>query len=610
VRVSPRHLALVLETSESDMLCAKECISGSGTDDINIWELLTCVAATSTRLSLRTKLCFFFRMWDVDNDRKLHVAEMAVLLRTLTYSIAYYCRCEPSLLPEASSFVKYALRTFKPMTSEETFVAWAMRHRLLKNTLAAFNSAGSGAVDLLDFVLDGPKVNTLTFTKTTTGRKSIQRKESTASIGSNFDSTRSFSDRLGSDVSDSGSEPDSPKMILPPVNKRSTAAANNFALPVVGECHEEDEHEEEEDGDDASQILPKIQKVFKFTDNAPANLPSQETLLGRIRLLEAAASNADVRHECSLHDDPGHCRLLSKSEVLLANRIWMFLKENRDMQVAALPELLGRLKLLVNKHDSILVLTEHRNIFYLMDVNRNRVLRDCVKRIRRGLRVTFLEFLESLCPCASDARIQVFDFWHLQLHWCQEEASQKIFKAWRRDFEATKPASEIKTVRDDLFSSSDNMKDLILTIDDLVVGNIVTEEVAVETVQSHDLTMETELNENKFVHAFCRGDGLRTSWGSSFEELMRKKFGRLAAQLQKVRSDRKQAEEMRLPSKESSLSESWENGFPLDELVGSADLVEAFDLTDSYDLKEHFFSECEEDQAELSSGRTSFKKLL
>merc|ERR1719240_2018678 len=100
--------------------------------------------------------------------------------------------------------------------------------------------------------------------------------------------------------------------------------------------------------------------------------------------------------------------------------------------------------------------------------------------MRRGMRVTFLEFLEAICPCASDARLRLFEFWHLQLHWCQEEASIKVFKRWRKDFEKTKPASEIRKFRENLSEQDSAAFDHILTINDLMVGGVVTKEVALD----------------------------------------------------------------------------------------------------------------------------------
>merc|ERR1719181_326423 len=96
--------------------------------------------------------------------------------------------------------------------------------------------------------------------------------------------------------------------------------------------------------------------------------------------------------------------ILSKSEILLAHRLWQFFKENRDMELAAIKELLDRLRMDVAEHPSILVQCEHRYIFTLMDIDYNYDFRDKIRRIRRGLRVTFSVFLESVCPCASAAR--------------------------------------------------------------------------------------------------------------------------------------------------------------------------------------------------------------
>jgi hypothetical protein len=565
------------------MVCAAETCNGCGIaqdDHINIWELLSLMVATSAKLSMRTKLCFFFRMWDVDQDRKLHVAEMACLIRCFVYSLANYCHCERSLVPEPHKIRKYVERTFKTKTSEDVFIAWATRHKLLRSTLLLFTPAQGSVADTLEFSLTGPKMNTL-----------IEGKRNAQSFAAKK------SPKISVTAPDQGQEERSPlvksalssTVKLPDVAGKAKGKVTNFAMPTVGEA-EDEAAEEDKDTEDADiKALPHIKEKFLFVDNAPVNLQSQSALLGRIRLLEAAASSGDSKHQCQLHggDNEMQCLQLSKSEVLLASRLLQFLKENRDLELDAVKNLLDCLQEEVSTHPSILVQCEHRNIFRLMDADTNRFVKDALRRIRKGLRLTFLEFLEAVIPCASDARLRLYDFWHLQLHWYQEEISLKVIKAWRKEFEATKDASEIKILREDLALSDGKASDMVLTVDDLVKAGVVTSEVAQEVMLSRHIQSTTELNENEFTKIFIQGGSGRKS--SNFEELMRKKFGRLAANLQKCRTISKEAGRRRSVSKESEFTE--EGGFPLEELIGNNVLSEAFDFEASFEEKYHHHTE-------------------
>jgi len=121
--------------------------------------------------------------------------------------------------------------------------------------------------------------------------------------------------------------------------------------------------------------------------------------------------------------------------------------------------------------------------------------------------------------------------------------------------------------------------DFILTIKDLVDGGVVTKEVAEAVMQLNALEEDAELTENEFIHFFMQLGGVKSAAGSSLDGLMRKKFGKIAANLQKFRTDKKQEEEMRQLSKETA---SEENGFSLEELVRGKNLMEGFNFNDSF----------------------------
>jgi len=603
--VTPRHIAFILEVSEADMMCVAEMWQVGRDDAINVMELLTLMAATSTSLSLRTKLTFFFRMWDVDHDKKLHSAEMAFLLRGLVYSLANYCSCERSLIPDSKKISKYVEKSFKTMTSEDMFISWAMRHRLLRSTLTVFSyPKGKGSVDMLDFVLSGPKGGGPKQKEKGRRSQAELKRSGTRHGGGAVSGSGLFGDSEGDTDSDFSDDPLSPKFkkqgsvqfvdtgeVEKPMGRAPTltgrpSVTSNFAMPTVGE----DEDEGDQDGEE-SELFANDRENFNFTGNAPANMQAQSVILGRLNTLEALACWADVRHTCPLHEeDCMHCMYLSKHEVLLSYRIWHFIKENRDCEFKAAQGLLDMLKMEVRDHSSILVQTEHRNIFRLMDTKTNRIYKGALRRIRRGLRVTFTEFLHAVCPCASQARLRLFEFWHVQLHWAQEERSVMVMKQWRRDFESTKTESEVQLIREAVSVADSGDGDLIVTVDDLVVGVVVSKDVAEEVMRNRDLTIESEINEKEFLQWFC--DSKWAASGSTFVELQRKKFDRLAAGKGKIRTPKVTVAEpsfgalIRKNSKDSSCADDTE-GFPLEELIGDADILDGFDFLDALDDEEY-----------------------
>merc|ERR1712100_684550 len=91
----------------------------------------------------------------------------------------------------------------------------------------------------------------------------------------------------------------------------------------------------------------------------------------------------------------------------------------------------------------------------------------------------------------------------------------------------------------------------------------------------HNVGEEVELNENEFLRMFL---GPSAS-GSIFEEMLRKKFSRAAANVQKFRAVSKVESERTITK---DLDEK-DGGFPLHDLLMYADdFEEAFDFTDSF----------------------------
>merc|ERR1712194_519041 len=228
-----------------------------------------------------------------------------------------------------------------------------------------------------------------------------------------------------------------------------------------------------------------------------------------------------------------------------------------------------------------------------MDRQYNQSFKDVIKRLRQGSRVPFLDFLRAACPCASEGRIRLYNYWQVHVFWNQESHFTELVKKWRKDFESTKDSSELASTTPRgsfLFQSKQDFdpNERILTLDDLVTGDVILQSVAAEMMQKHEnLSVDTEFGVREFMEVFCQGQG------STFEEVMRGKFERLAAGQRKFRrttslgrtgSKRTGSKRRgRSSSKRSSVSpedeqEEDESGFPLHELLGDADVAFAFNL--------------------------------
>lgn len=260
------------------------------------------------------------------------------------------------------------------------------------------------------------------------------------------------------------------------------------------------------------------------------------------------------------------------------------------MESQAVDEMLERLQAEVHQHNSILAQSEHRNIFQLMDRHNNRSFKITIKRLRDGSRVPFLDFLRAACPCASEERIRLYNYWRVHVFWNQESQFTELVKKWRKDFESTKDSSELaSTTPRGLFSFQSKQdadpNERVLTLEDLVNGDVILQSVAAEMMQKHEnLSVDTELGVHEFMQVFCQGQG------STFEQKKRAEFERLAAGHRKLRrtsisrtGSKRTLSKRSGISKRSSVSaeeelEGNESGFPLYELLGDADVSFAFNL--------------------------------
>lgn len=602
IRLSPESVAEAAAVSIADIW--EVDIDGS----VDVWEFLTLLVATSGTISLKTKILFFFRMWDVDQDRRLHTAEVALLLRALISGFAFYCRCDRSLLPTMRDLRIYAQRTFKTFAPEEKFVHWVMRHRLTRPTLVAFTSSSTKMVDMLDFVLSGPEDHLLAL-------RFAHAKRSVHTVG-----TQELSAALASAAAEEAAEAEKDAEADEDAEERKTRESAGEAEDQFGDLPDAESQANENKKElvtrqnsqksvelpplspglssrvSSHTIFPPITKQF-IPRNGAANLQVQSEQLGRLKLLDAHASTADAQHTCPLHTDPLECMRLSKPEVLFANRLWNFLMVNKDIDFNAVRGLLELLKAEIGKHESIVAQTEHRSIFKLTDFRVNPYFEDVVRRIRRGEQVRFREFLQGISPCASEPRLHLYVHWHAQGHWMLEQQFTGLLKKWRKDSESQREKSadqeiEVNCLRMDmagqpsLVAAGSNKTAAMpvfvpmsparssITVGELMASHAVSDQVAEEVLSTHDITMESVITENDFIHMFCR-DGMRTKSNSTFEDLMRARFKAVAGNFQHGRFASDGADK--------PINSDEDRGLALDALVGTVDLKAAFSFTDSID---------------------------
>lgn len=589
VQAFPAQLAGALGLVEDQPFDIAEIWGTTAHDHINLWELLTVLAATSFRLSLRTKLAFFFRMWDVGKDGLLDRAEIAFLLRALCHSLSRYCRCESHQLPDKSVMWKYVERTFREKTSEESFVAWSMRHRLLRTTLLAFSSSSATVKDVLEFDLKGPperKRRGYRIKQSATREVNLQGNVEIEEFVPNQKDWEDSADCLDNDEASSTKLPDISEAENPSdqVAPRIGTPRTLPSLPTKSAMKEHD--------------LPRIPAcVEKPPKNEPTNQPMSAVALGRLRILDVEASWADLKHQCLLHqesvdgEEPAgkmRCIQLTKHEVLLVNRLWHFFRENRDLHISSVRNILKLLQSQLSKQDSMVAKIEHKNIFRLTDLHYNRFFGEVVRRIRRGDNVSFHQFLRGVCPCASDARLRLFEHWQRHGHWFQEQAFTKTIKSWRKKCEGhwklpVMEGNEVEHLCADM-KNLDIDNDGVLSIKDLIAGALVTKEVAEELMKTHDINGDKVLNENEFLEMFCQ-EGMRSKSSKQFEALMRSKFKTALAQWQAGKIAPPVNVDLESATKDvfNELDGDDNGGISLDELVGYLDVDTAFNFMDAYD---------------------------
>lgn len=562
MQLPAKQLAAVLNLAEDEAANVANIWDASDTDCINLNELLTVLVATSCSLTLRTKLFFFFRMWDCNRDSHVDMAEMAFLLKTLIYGIGRYCSWGREYLPDGKLIQMYAERTFKSSISEEEFVIWAMRHRLLRSTLTSFTPSQRELVDNSAFVLSGPKEPTVS------KRPVVGKKGTSASKGS------------------AGTPADLATLRLPQVVSKDRPGSRATTPRKSGENPTTPREPS------ARTSLPKVQVTPRRTMvNGPLNFRRTSVAGGELRLLDAHATLADMAHSCPLHKDVGRpqCMLLSKHEVLVANRLWHFIRDNRDIRFSSVRNLVKALEIEVVEQDSLIQQNDHRSIFKLTDTRYNRLFEAEVRRLRSGENVTFREFLHGVCPCASSPRLDLYETWHKAGHWHQEQAFVKQVKKWRREceqhFKTPVMKNDERRILEAQMADLDVNKDRVLSVEDLVESALVTRDLADEMIKKHDLNGDSVLNINEYLLMFCP-EGERTHKSAQFEELMRTKFHKVTERWKAGEGPDIHVNDASIESAKQAfhaMDDGDDGGLSLDDLVGYLDLKSAFGFLETYD---------------------------
>jgi len=558
--VPARNLAEALDISESEAFVIADIWQVDTPEQpVDVFELLSALVSTSGVLTLRSKQAFLFRMWDMDSDMYLNTAELAFLFRTLVAGLAKYCRWAPSGLPEAKALRKYVERTFKPRISEADFTAWASRHRLFRTTLAAFTTAkpdGGGAALDGSFTLPGPPLST--------------RRRGDADVTADSNQKSAVLPKL---------PPGRPLSGLPGDGRQQTPGSARGANRTKA-------------GEVGAVALPKVvnRRSSVGLVNKPVNLVRCDIAEGSLKMLHARASWEDLEHMCVLHKDVGReqCLQLSKHEVLLANRLYHFLSHNRDLKGQGVKQLLKKLQIEVATHDSFQAQSDHRNIFWLTDARHNRIFDNCVRGMRKGKETSFRDFLAAVCPCASDARLELMVTWHVSGHWRQEQEFIASVKTWRSECEAHWKKKTIsprdRRRLEEQMTKMDVDGDHVLSVSDIVVGSGIPQEVAEAVMQKHDLNGDAVLNANEFFQMFCP-DGDRTKANSAFEEMLLVKFARVEAQWKTGAYSYVSVHQPQCTTEVfDDIDDDDNGGVTLDELVGHLDVKSAFGFMEAYDL--------------------------
>lgn len=327
---------------------------------------------------------------------------------------------------------------------------------------------------------------------------------------------------------------------------------------------------------EAPSPLPPLPRPKMLADgrprmppNRPANLAAISAERGQLTLAEVRAAWSDAKFQCPLHKNKvAQCMLLTKHEVRLANKLWVFVQECTNVKVESVHGLLKLLGSDLAKDDSLIAQAQHRHIFKLSNAQANPLFAMSLRRMAGGSDVPFREFISALCPCASEARLEVYMHWQVG-NWSDEQRFVKTIKSWRKD-SREQPVMSARAFKDhqEEMRALDHDRDGVLSVKDLVLGGAMEASQAKELVEQHDLNGDRTLNLNEYMAMMCPAEE-RSMGGVGLEVMLKAKFEAALASWKSGRDG---------PPPAGAPGARQVEGISLDELVGHLDLKTAFGL--------------------------------
>lgn len=469
-----------LSSPDADFLQLKSCLGLSDAHVVQvfklfgdpavipIWEVLVTVVFSSPKIAKNTKLLFAFRIWDHDKDQQLTISEVAFLLRTVLRGVSKYL--EWDLKDNAKAFKDYVRATFPRVVTEDTFVHWGQRQPVLWSTLIAFTPRSSTLPDQVDFKLSEP-LRRANMPKTTVVMQPASM--TTLNVVGKFKAKARASQVAAAQVA-------AATKAMEPIS---------ICLPPVVSGAKRDQHRK------------RVNKPFIHlgAQGRPGNLTMDE----------ARASWNDACHTCPLHKNLTDCLILTRHEVYLAGRIFSILKDSHgEISYESAKGLWAFMQSETSAADSLLAQGQRHCIFKLCDEKRNPLFGKCLNDLCSGTRpdMSFHEYLKMLCPCASNARLDLFVRWQSK-GWEREQEFLHMVKKWRQSsighwgHQVIPVAHRKHDFSHSLASDATGQ----LSIQDLIHENVITDSAAQEVMQQHGLDVSTTLDWKSFTSYFPAG---------------------------------------------------------------------------------------------------------
>lgn len=503
---------------------------------IPIWEVLVTIVFSSAKIAKKTKLLFVFRIWDYDKDQQLKISEVAFLLRTVLRGMSKYMEFDSK--PLEKEIKDYVRTTFPRNVKEETFLHWGQRQPILWSTLIAFTPLSSTLPEQFDFKLVEPV------------RRAVpprQTQQMQAATMSTLSAIGKF--------------------------KRKAAAAQSERLQAAAAKKEQEP---------ISICLPPMVcygnrgRSAGRKRNKPFIHLGAQGRPGTLTMDEARASWNDVNHVCPLHNDLSECLILTRHEVFLAGRMLAIIRDSLPtISYESAKALWAFIQNETNLADSLLAQGQRQHIFKLADETNNPLFAACLKDLCSGDHITFRQYLKMLCPCASDARLDLFERWQSgqSKGWEREQEFVRMVKKWRESSTEHWGHRVLPTKRHLSFCATTGQ----LSIKALIAEKVVSSAMAEEVMKKHGLQRTAMLDMQSFTMYFNPG-AKSVEYIGAFENAVRKR--------EDARQNHHLTFRASTPSDyqpAASHADAIKSGnISLDEFTGSVDLRTVFGLVQVY----------------------------